>query len=119
MQNRKWFAAVVIAVSACLGGITASAFQEAPAGNAGPAAGLLPPGADGRPLNLDFETGTLQDWTATGAAFDRQPIKGDTVSPRRNDMRSQHHGNYWIGSYEILGDGPQGTLTSKSFKVTQ
>jgi putative membrane-bound dehydrogenase-like protein len=86
---------------------------------AAPPEGILPTGKDGRPLNLDFETGTLQDWTATGAAFDRQPIKGDTVYPRRNDMRSQHHGNYWIGTYEILGDGPQGTLTSKSFKVTQ
>jgi putative membrane-bound dehydrogenase-like protein len=88
-------------------------------GIASPSEGILPTGKDGRPLNLDFESGTLQDWTATGAAFDRQPIKGDTVSPRRSDMRSQHHGNYWIGTYEILGDGPQGTLTSKSFKVTQ
>src|SRR6266481_258215 len=86
---------------------------------ASPSEGILPSGKDGRPLNLDFETGTLQDWTATGAAFDRQPIKGDTVSPRRTDMKSQHRGNYWIGTYEILGDGPQGTLTSKSFKVTQ
>src|SRR5262245_31147867 len=66
---------------------------------AAPAEGILPAGKDGRPLNLDFETGTLQDWTATGASFDRQPIKGDTVFPRRNDMRSQHHGNYWIGTY--------------------
>ncbi len=81
--------------------------------------GILPSDKNGHPLNLDFETGTLQDWTATGAAFDRQPIKGDTVSPRRGDMRSQHQGNYWIGTYEILGDGLQGTLTSKSFKVTQ
>src|SRR5436190_21663980 len=67
---------------------------------ASPSEGILPTGKDGRPLNLDFETGTLQDWTATGAAFDRQPIKGDTVSPRRSDMRSQHHGNYWIGRSE-------------------
>jgi putative membrane-bound dehydrogenase-like protein len=86
---------------------------------AAPPEGILPTGKDGRPLNLDFETGTLQDWTVTGAAFDRQPIKGDTVFSRRNDMRSQHHGNYWIGTYEMLGDGPQGTLTSKSFKVTR
>jgi putative membrane-bound dehydrogenase-like protein len=81
--------------------------------------GLLPTDKNGHPLNLDFEIGTLQDWTATGAAFDKQPIKGDTVSARRTDMRSQHQGNYWIGSYEILGDGSQGTLTSRSFNVTQ
>ncbi|MBL8869943.1 MAG: VCBS repeat-containing protein, partial [Planctomycetaceae bacterium] len=30
----------------------------------------LPLSADGKPLNLDFETGTLQDWTATGNAFE-------------------------------------------------
>ena len=34
-----------------------------------PPAGVLPVGADGKPLNLDFETGTLQDWTAEGEAF--------------------------------------------------
>ena len=27
----------------------------------------------------------------------------------RGDMKSQHQGNYWIGTYEILGDGLQGT----------
>src|SRR5438105_11497641 len=83
-----------------------------------PAAGVLPVGADGRPLNLDFETGTLKDWTAEGDAFAGQPVKGDTVSPRRNDMRSRHQGNYWIGTYERQGDKPQGTLTSAAFKVT-
>ena len=41
--------------------------------------GVLPVGADGKPLNLDFETGTLKDWTAEGDAFEGQPIKGDTV----------------------------------------
>src|SRR5216683_661299 len=80
--------------------------------------GVLPAGKDGKPLNLDFEDGTLKDWTATGNAFDKQPIKGDTVSLRRADMRSNHHGNYWIGTFEIAGDKPQGTLTSMPFKVT-
>src|SRR5437899_3230726 len=80
--------------------------------------GVLPKGKDGRTLNLDFEDGTLRDWTAEGTALNRQPIKGDTVSPRRSDMRSQHQGNYWIGTFEIAGDDPQGTLTSAPFKVT-
>src|SRR2546422_11652180 len=80
--------------------------------------GVLPVGADGKPLNLDFETGTLKDWTAEGKAFAGQPIKGDTVFPRRSDMRSQHQGQYWICSYERFGDKPQGTLTSVPFKVT-
>jgi putative membrane-bound dehydrogenase-like protein len=80
--------------------------------------GVLPVGKDGKPLNLDFETGTLKDWTAEGDAFVNQPIKGDTVSPRRADMKSQHQGNYWIGTYEVRGDKPQGTLTSVPFAVT-
>jgi len=80
--------------------------------------GVLPLGADGKPLNLDFETGTLKDWTAEGEAFKDQPIKGDTVSPRRGDNRSQHQGEYWIGGYEKRQDSPQGTLTSVPFKVT-
>src|SRR5437762_1399172 len=83
-----------------------------------PPEGVLPVGADGRPLNLDFETGTLKDWTAQGDAFAGQPVKGDTVSPRRSDMRSGHQGQYWIGTYERKGDKPQGTLTSVGFKIT-
>jgi putative membrane-bound dehydrogenase-like protein len=83
-----------------------------------PLEGVLPVGADGKPLNLDFETGTLKDWTAAGDAFAGQPIKGDTVFPRRNDNHSRHQGNYWIGGFEKLGDKPEGTLTSVPFKVT-
>jgi putative membrane-bound dehydrogenase-like protein len=89
-----------------------------PAPALAPADGVLPVGADGKPLNFNFETGSLKDWTASGDAFRGQPIKGDTVYPRRNDMRSQHQGQYWIGTYERSGDGPQGTLTSVPFKVT-
>jgi putative membrane-bound dehydrogenase-like protein len=80
--------------------------------------GVLPLGADGKPLNFDFETGTLKDWTAEGDAFKDQPVKGDTVNSRRSDMHSRHQGQYWIGGYEKYGDKPQGTLTSVPFKVT-
>ncbi|MDX1928218.1 MAG: family 16 glycoside hydrolase [Pirellulaceae bacterium] len=75
--------------------------------------------ANGRVLNLDFEKGTLEDWTATGDAFNGQPIQGDTVAVRRSDMRSGHHGQYWIGTFEKSGDKGTGTLTSAPFKVTQ
>src|SRR6266581_3358428 len=57
--------------------------------------GIRPLGKDGKPLNLDFEEGTLKDWKAEGKAFEGQPIKGDTVFPRRNEMRSDHQGNYF------------------------
>src|SRR5262245_41931379 len=80
--------------------------------------GIAPVGADGKVLNLDFETGTLQDWTVTGAAFENQPIKGDTVAKRRDDMASGHKGQYWIGTYENGGDKLKGTLVSAPFKVT-
>jgi putative membrane-bound dehydrogenase-like protein len=81
--------------------------------------GIPPVGADGKPLNLDFETGTLQDWTAEGAAFENQPVKGDAVAARRGDMKSQHVGEWWVGGFEGgAGDPPQGTLTSAPFKVT-
>src|SRR5262249_23309230 len=88
------------------------------AGRPEPREGVLPVGADGKPLNLDFETGTLKDWTAEGDAFQGQPIEGDTVFPRRSDMKSQHQGQYWIGGYERFGDKPQGALASVPFKVT-
>lgn len=81
--------------------------------------GIRPVGADGKPLNLDFETGTLQDWRAEGAAFDKQPVHGDTVVKRRQEATSRHTGDYWVGTYEFFGDVPQGKLTSAPFKVTQ
>lgn len=83
-----------------------------------PPDGVLPTGGDGKPLNFDFETGTLKDWTPEGAAFNNQPVKGDTISPRRGDMKSRHQGQYWVGTYERAGDKPTGTLTSVPFKVT-
>jgi hypothetical protein len=79
---------------------------------------VLPVGLDGKQLNLDFETGTLKDWIAEGPAFQGQPIDGDTVVRRRQNMRSGHQGRYWIGTYERMGDAPQGTLTSVPFAVT-
>jgi putative membrane-bound dehydrogenase-like protein len=83
-------------------------------------AGELPRGADGRPLNLDFEKGTLDDWVAFGEAFAGQPVKGDTVTARGRGMSSDHIGQFWIGGFEVsLSDAPQGTLTSAAFKVTQ
>src|SRR5688500_3182933 len=80
--------------------------------------GVLPRGPVGKPLNLDLEQGTLKDWTASGEAFAKQPVRGDAVAKRRADMKSQHQGEYWIGTFEDgLGDKAQGTLTSIPFKV--
>jgi len=85
------------------------------------AADIVPLGADGRPLNLGFETGTLKDWAAEGQAFEGQPVKGPISAnrPFGEGKKSEHVGEYWIGGYEILRDPPKGTLTSVPFKVTQ
>ncbi|MGD9719636.1 MAG: PVC-type heme-binding CxxCH protein [Pirellulales bacterium] len=96
---------------------TLRAADENPA-NAQPQ-GELPRGAEGKPLNLDFESGTLADWTAGGEAFAQQPIKGDAPTARGRNMPSHHQGDYWIGGFEFShSDLPQGTLTSAPFKVT-
>src|SRR4026209_1360184 len=76
-------------------------------------AGVLPGGADGKSLNLDFEQGSLKDWTADGEALPKQPVRGDAVAKRREDMKSQHQVEYWIGTFEGgPGDKAQGTMTS-------
>lgn len=95
------------------------AAQAADRSAAPPRAGDVPKAPDGRALNLDFESGDLRDWTAEGDAFAGQPVKGDTVHARRNDMRSDHAGDYWVGTFERKTDAPQGTLTSVPFRVTQ
>ncbi len=82
--------------------------------------GALPRGLDGQPLNVDFERGTLDNWTAVGDAFAKQPVRGDTVTARGRGMKSEHAGKFWIGGFEVsLSDAPQGTLTSAPFKVTE
>jgi hypothetical protein len=81
--------------------------------------GIAPVGQDGKPLNLDFEAGSLKDWTASGTAFNTMPEKGDAVARRRNDMRSGHRGEYWVGSYESSGDAATGTLVSAPFIAAQ
>ena len=43
----------------------------------------MPTDAEGRSLNLGFESGDLSDWQVRGEAFLGQPVKGDTVTPGR------------------------------------
>ncbi len=92
----------------------------APARAADEPQGVRPTDKSGRILNLDFETGNLQDWTAEGEAFAGQPIKGDTVSARGRGMKSEHAGQFWIGGYEVVKeDTAQGTLRSLPFVLTK
>jgi putative membrane-bound dehydrogenase-like protein len=79
------------------------------------------PELNGRPLDLDFESGTLDNWTATGDAF--QVVQGDGLD-KLNDgtdkssvIRGQS-GTYWVSS-GVGGSARKGTLSSVPFKVTQ
>lgn len=78
---------------------------------------IKPLGANGKTLNLDFETGTLEGWKVEGDAWEGQPVKGDTVALRHRG-KSNHAGQFWIGGYEKIGDKGTGHLTSSSFEVT-
>ena len=83
--------------------------------------GLLPTSSDGKPLNTDFETGDLRDWTATGDVAKGQPTKGPINQTRKfgEGKVANHVGDFWFGGYEKFEDKPTGTLVSAAFKVTQ
>ena len=69
--------------------------------------------------NLGFESGSLEGWVTTGDGWNGNPIKGDTVTPRRPGQASGHDGVYWLGGYERShSDAGQGTLQSGRFEVT-
>jgi putative membrane-bound dehydrogenase-like protein len=100
----------LVAVTLGFAAVPAVKSQQAPPGS-------LPIDAAGKPLNFDFEAGTLKDWSAEGAAFAGMPVEGDLVFQRRSDMKSEHQGKFWIGSFERGGDEVRGTLTSVPFVV--
>jgi putative membrane-bound dehydrogenase-like protein len=81
--------------------------------------GFRPADDAGQALNFDFEAGSLKDWRGSGAAFFNQPVRGDAVAARRNDMRSNHQGEFWVGSFEVCLDIAQGTLQSRPFRVNK
>lgn len=70
------------------------------------------PTANGRSLNLDFESGTLENWTPTGDAF--AIVKEDA---ERRDRSRAVAGAYWVSS-GVAGNAKKGTLSSAPFRVT-
>lgn len=79
-------------------------------------AGQLPEN-DRRTLNLSFETGSLQDWTAQGEAF--TIISGDSSALHDADMRLGQTGKYFVTSGGTKNHQATGTLTSVPFEVAQ
>ncbi|MGE5609872.1 MAG: GH116 family glycosyl-hydrolase, partial [Bacillota bacterium] len=63
----------------------------------------------------DFEDGTYSNWTVTGDAFGPSPATGKFGSQQ---PVSGWHGKYFINTFRP-DDRPQGTLTSKPFKITE
>ncbi|HVG14577.1 MAG TPA: PVC-type heme-binding CxxCH protein, partial [Chitinophagaceae bacterium] len=80
-------------------------------------AGLRPKKA-GKELNLNFEQGTLQDWTATGDAFANALIDADPSPVHEKDTKVGFSGKYFLTSGGTKNYKNTGTLTSTSFIVT-
>jgi hypothetical protein len=73
---------------------------------------------DAADLNLGFERGNLEGWTATGNAFDGQPVNSDGIATRWPGQTSNKQGDHFIGGFEVVQDRGTGTLTSKPFSVS-
>ena len=70
----------------------------------------------------------MHGWTRTGTVFNNQPTYGDNPTARKRGQPANQQGDWWIGGAEnrpskeapageIQGDGPQGTLASRFFKI--
>ncbi len=72
----------------------------------------------GQPLNLNFETGTLRDWTATGDAFAAPLFNADPSPVHEKEMHIGFEGKHFLSSGGTTNAKQTGTLTSVPFTVT-
>lgn len=77
------------------------------------------PMKNGQPVNLNFETGTLKDWTATGDAFTNPLFAQDPSPVHEKDMHIGFEGKQFLSSGGTTNYKLTGTLTSIPFTVTQ
>jgi putative membrane-bound dehydrogenase-like protein len=75
------------------------------------------PMKDDRALNLNFETGTLKDWTAEGEAFQNAVFTQSPSPVHQKDMTIGAEGNYFLSSGGTLHHDLKGTLISTPFLV--
>lgn len=74
---------------------------------------------NGKPLNLNFESGKITDWTASGDAFISPLFNADPSPIHEKDMNIGFEGKYFLSSGGTVNHRLTGTLTSTTFKVTQ
>jgi putative membrane-bound dehydrogenase-like protein len=81
-------------------------------------AGILPK-KGAKVLNLNFEKGSFEDWTATGDAFNSPLVGEDISSVYEKDVKTGNSSKYFISSGGTKNYKRTGTLTSVPFTVTQ
>jgi putative membrane-bound dehydrogenase-like protein len=79
--------------------------------------GILPI-KDGKPLNLNFETGTMENWTAVGDAFVSPLINSDPSPLHGEEGPIFFEGENFLSSGGLKNYQLTGTLTSDTFIVT-
>jgi putative membrane-bound dehydrogenase-like protein len=83
-----------------------------------PIKGSLPT-TNGKPLNLNFETGSLLDWTAEGDAFQAPIYDSDPSSVHHPEDPILMEGKYFVSSGGNKNYQLTGTLISSTFQITQ
>jgi putative membrane-bound dehydrogenase-like protein len=73
---------------------------------------------NGKPINLNFETGTLNDWNATGDAFASPLFNKDPSPVHEKEMSIGFAGKYFLSSGGTVNYKQTGTLTSVRFTVS-
>src|SRR5690606_40323439 len=72
----------------------------------------------GRPLNLGFERGNLQDWKASGNAFGPKSVTFNATPWYPDSVLLGQGGDYYVTSGGITNYQATGTLTSETFEIT-
>ncbi|PSR53402.1 dehydrogenase [Adhaeribacter arboris] len=81
-------------------------------------AGIIPK-KTGKALNVNFEKGSLLDWTSEGDAFTNPLVSSDPSPMHEKDMPINKSGKYFVSSGGTKNYKRTGTLTSVPFTVTQ
>lgn len=85
---------------------------------AGPADEGVSPRKNGRPLNLGFERGSLQDWKSSGEAFGPKSLSFDAVPQYPDSLIINQDGDYYVSSGGTSNYQLKGALTSETFDIT-